>query len=812
MALVPGLRGGLQERPEGERNTGRVGLQTDGVPRMPKLHAQAAPIETYTRPVAIPKDDNAQRLISALSTLNPALLRFGEAMKTESKDEHAETNAKLATMSMGDVTNELKSNPEGPLSLALRKEKGQELFAAKLAQNTVLKAQEEWAAGPKDGVDANAFVRERVDAVLKEHGGAGKERFTNEFLRLTTPGFATILNGQLKHNVQKADADLQQGALALIERTASNGIAEGKKPAEIVANIRAEMRGNKALAGRDMAWQEGEMLNMAVRYAEQGNTEMVTALVNSKGDNGISLLSNREHGSKATKLLELADNKRREKNRESGYETMDRLDEASRNGTLADAEVDRLVKERPGLMSDERAISLKARNKAEVDKRLNEQQKLFRESANREAADLSEVRNRDARLSAVNSGRLHQLGRASQFKEDGTIEELDAETNKEKAIKQWLEVSAKTGERNGETPDQRFERELPVVRQNGMVHPELKSTMQRGIRTISAVTTTGDTLPGAFTEGYKRYSEMRTKAPELLNSHLSKEERENWETVRVMVEDIGMDPSKAALQYNTMIKDPVKFRELLGEGTRQDLLTSIDREFSGATNKGHILQQVHKRAFVFAGAGLSPKDAGKRAVDEYKRTHTQINGHYIDVSDRALPPDFADLAKTQIDEYVRKHGKTERLDPSDITLEPVSGGAGAWVLRNTHTGDILDNKDDSLVTIGTLMKIKTAREDAAKAEIARKQEELRVRLSGTPDPGKDTRQLPVSRVGETLGEIKQAREEGLKSYPERAREMAKQPSGMKSIIDTVFSGNATEAEVPEAIPPGGRYRDIVRGN
>ena len=217
-----------------------------------------------------------------------------------------------------------------------------------------------------------------------------------------------------------------------------------------------------------------------------------------------------------------------------------------------------------------------------------------------------------------------------------------------------------------------------------------------------------------------------------------------------------------------------------------------------------ILLAIHKRSFVFAGAGLSPKDAIKRATDEYKRTHQQINGHYLDLSDRALPSDFAELAKAHISEYVRKHGKREYLDEGDVALEPALEGAGAWVLRNVHTGDILDDPSDRVVTLDTLTKIRTAREDVAKAAIARKQGELQVRLSGTPDPGKDTRKLPVSRVGETLGDIKQAREEGLKSYPERAREMAKQPSGMKAIADTIFSGNATEAEVPPAVPQGGR--------
>lgn len=724
MALVPGLRGGLQEKPDLERNTGRVGLQTDGVPRMPKLRPTASPIETYTRPPALPRDNDAERLIGALSSLNPALLQLGAAVKDEQKDKHAAQNAWLASHTAEEARKEVRDNPNGELATALREEKGQELFAAKMAQDDVTQWQQEWATGAKDGMDVEEFLRQRVDARLKEHGGTG-QRFTNEYLRLITPGVNTIRNGQLKHNVQKAEETMAQATSALLERTIANGVSEGKKPDDIATAVRAEITGNKLLAGRDVSWQEGELLNIAKRYAEQGDVPVVNALVNSKGTNGFSLLQNREHGSAATKLVELADTKLREKNRQAGYETMDRLDRASRDGTLDPAEVDRVVQEQPGLMSAERAIALKARAHAEIEKRLDEQQRLFRERANREAADRSDIRNRDARVSALNDGTLHRLGPATQYKEDGTTKEIDAEKNKEAAVEQWLEISTKTAERNGENPDQRFERELPVFRQNGVVHPEWKSTMSRGIKTISAVTTTGDKLPGAFTEGYKRYTELRTKAPELLTAHLSKEERENWETVRVMVEEVGMDPSKAALQFNTMIKDPVKFRELLGEGTRQDILQSVDREFGGATNKGHILQQVHKRAFVFAGAGLSPKDATKRAVEEYKRTHTQINGHYLDTSDRAVPPDFAELAKAHIDEYVRKHGKREKLDADDITLEPASGGTGGWVLRNTHTGDILDDPNDRLVTTATLMKIKAAREDAAKAALTTRADKRR---------------------------------------------------------------------------------------
>lgn len=366
MTLVPSLRGGLQERPEaGSRNTGRVMVTEDGVPRNQRLRPQAGPIETYSRPAALPKDNDAERLMAALVPLNSALLGFGEAMKDGQKDKHAVQNAWLASHTAEEARKEVRDNPNGELATALREEKGQELFAAKLAQDDVTRWQEEWATGAKDGMDVEEFLRERVDARLKEHGATG-QRFTNEYLRLITPGMNTIRNGQLKHNVQKAEETMAQATSALLERTIANGVSEGRSPDDIAKSVRAEIAGNKLLAGRDVSWQEGEVLNIAKRYAERGDVSVVNALVNSKGTNGFSLLQNREHGLTATKLIELADNKRRERNREAGYETMDRLDKASRDGTLDPAEVDRVVKEQPGLMSDERAIALKARANAEV--------------------------------------------------------------------------------------------------------------------------------------------------------------------------------------------------------------------------------------------------------------------------------------------------------------------------------------------------------------------------------------------------------------------------------------------------------------
>jgi hypothetical protein len=159
MALVPGLRGGLQEKPDLERNTGRVAVTEDGVPRMLKLRPTASPIETYTRPAALPKNNDAERLMAALAPLNSALLGFGEVIKAEQKDKHAGINAKLSTMKADEVRAELRDNPTGELATSLREEKGQELFAAKMAQDDITRWQEEWATGPKDGTDVSPAAR-----------------------------------------------------------------------------------------------------------------------------------------------------------------------------------------------------------------------------------------------------------------------------------------------------------------------------------------------------------------------------------------------------------------------------------------------------------------------------------------------------------------------------------------------------------------------------------------------------------------------------------------------------------------------------
>lgn len=812
MALVPGLRGGLQERPDLERNTGRVGLQTDGVPKNHKLRPQATPIETYTRPPALPKDNDADRLIASLAGLNPALLQLGAALKDEQKDKHAGWNAKIATMKAEDIRRETRDNPNGDLARYLHEEKGQELFAAKLAQDTVTRAQEEWAAGPKEGADVESFIAGRINSVVQEHGGQGRERFTNEFLRLSKPGFDSIRSGQLKHNVETRTAAEQQGAFALIERTIANGVTEGKKPDDIATAVRSEIKGNKDLARLDPTRQETEVLNIATRYAEQGNVELVRALVNSKGANGFSLLENREHSLKATKLLEHANSKLHEKNKEGFYETASKLAADADQGNLNHDELDRLVKERPGLMPESTALSLKRKDVHVREQTMLRQQKQLREDQFRQGAAQSEAQNKFARNRAVTSGALSLLGQTNQLNVDGTSQTVSAEDNRKSAISEFFEDSGKVALRDGETPEQTFDRELAVMRQNGFASPAMRDAMQRGIQSISAVTAPGDKVPESFAEGYRLYTQMKAKAPGLLNAHLSNDEQEKWGLVHTLVEKVGMDPNRAAAHFNLLQKEPEKLNDLLKGPSRHDLSEAVRREFGANTNVGAIERNVQARAAVLTAAGVNPKSAIKSAIEEFKGKNVKINGWYVDATDRELPPDFGEMVDGMIANYAVKHGRREAIDASDITIVPASSGHGVWRLVDKNTGRPLMNPEDSTFTSSTLARLKADREEAKMKAIMAKQQEYQQRVSGTPDPGKDTRQLPVSRIGETIDEIVQAREEGLKNAPERARQMAKEPSVMGEIVQSIFSGNATEAQVPEALPPGGRYRDIVRGN
>ena len=712
MTRVPGLTPFSEDRPDVDRKRpGRVPVR-DQIREAPELRPTARPLDTYAH-VQTVKDDNLDDVVNAFSALNPALLRFGSAVQEDRNKLDPEVNTILSTAPTVDAA---LQHPK--VAGALSNAKHQELLAARVARETVDMATQEWATANREGLDVEEFIRQKKVDVLGKYGGEGRDYFTNEFLRLVEPGLHGIRQGQAKYNVDRVNEEKAQGAASLISLTIDNGRREGQKPEEIAAAVYGEITGNAILAKLDPGQQKGEVMNAALKYAEAGDVDLVKALVSTKGPNGLSLLEDREHGHKAVQLLEKADTERRRKAREEGFDANLAHFEAARSGSLDKEALLAEHKANPGRMTDEYVQRLIAVNDSEIEKRLELAQKIQRESAMREAADRNATALRSERRAAVQSGQLHSLGGATVVKENGETQEIDAEKNIQLAVDEWLTDSDKLAQAKQESPQQRFSRELPVVLENGIVHPGWKRTLGMGYRAAAQATISGgmEKAPQALREGLAMYNDLKDKAPHLLGDLLGAEAEKFYDYMNVATSEMEMGLDQAMVATLKLTRDRDALGKMNTSGTVDNIRREAQRAAGGKLNQSYVMDETKERATVFAGLGNSTDDAIRMARESVERTHVDINGHYIPRHDKRLPPDFKELVEERLKIYAHKHGKAEGVDWDDLTIQPSTNGTGAWEIVYTN-GLRVDDRKDGTFTLNDLRVMKQNNEALARQAV-----------------------------------------------------------------------------------------------
>lgn len=715
MAKVPGLSPIDQDRPDVRRaRPGRVPVR-DQIREAPELRPTARPLDTFVRvrPVA---DNNLEQLSQALSGLNPSLLRFADAFASDRQNEtvDADWNARLAGYKS---TGEALADPE--VAAGLSNAKHQELLAARVARETVDMATQEWASANREGLDVEEFIRQKKVDVLGKYGGEGRDYFTNEFLRLVEPGFNGIRQGQAKYNVERVNEEKAQGAASLLSLTIDNGRREGRKPEEIATAVYGEITGNAILAKLDPGQQKGEVMNAALKYAEAGDVDLVKALVSTKGPNGLSLLEDREHGHKAVQLLEKADTAFREKNKKNGFDANLSFVEKAKQGALDKEELLAAHKANPGQMTDSFVTSLITTNDLEVERRLDAVQKLERDRVLRENADRNETAIRSENRAAVQSGRLSSLGGATVVNADGTSRWLPAEERQKKAAEEWLEDSDKVAQANAETPQQRFARELPVVMENGIVHPGWKNTLAMGYRAAAQATISGgvEKAPRALIEGMAIYNDLKDKAPHLIRDLVGVEASKFYDYVSVATSEMQMGLDQAMVATLKLTRDTEAFSKMNLSGTVEQIRREAQKVSGGALNQSYVMDEIKERATIYAGLGNSTDDAVRMARESIERTHVNINGHYIPAHDKRLPPNFTDLVQERLKAYVEKHGKAEGVDSFDeLTIQPSTNGTGAWEIV-LKSGIRVDDRADGTFTLQDLYTMKAEGEAKARQKI-----------------------------------------------------------------------------------------------
>ena len=231
----------------------------------------------------------------------------------------------------------------------------------------------------------------------------------------------------------------------------------------------------------------------------------------------------------------------------------------------------------------------------------------------------------------------------------------------------------------GRTPEDAFAQKMQVLGNNGATYKPWSRVMEAGTAAIFQSVRTARkpgeeiALPANAADGYALWKQMNATNENVLQMHVS--ERTNdlyW--LASLAERQGRDPAQALILAATA-QASTPFGTLSDE-----MVVKNDDWFMEGENAQEIGALIAGTARLAVGAGLAnPEQAIKDASRQIKASHRKVNGSWIDIRNRAIPPTFDLDAERVIEEWMISHGETSGVPRSRLTLVPAQSGSGWWV-------------------------------------------------------------------------------------------------------------------------------------
>ena len=722
MALQAGLTPFREDTPEPQRARQTRDLQDPDI-RAPALTPQAQAVSTFARAMQTPQDDNAQRLAQALAGVNPSLQRFAATMAEEGKDDvSSSVQAKILKVG-GDpkkVEELMASDPEmqSGLGKAAASRRLGQLLAAQAVNEAKTKYQNDF---DRVNGDLGSLTAETVKPYLEKFGH--DPVFRKQFVDDVTPGVAALRNADAQTKAQDAYTRTQDDQSKIFLGIVSKAQDSGKDLKATAADVVKEFYGNEKILRMPYTDQQKALVPVIRALAEQGKYDVVQALADTER-NGEKLLDNPTVGPSVAQAVTHARSQR---------------DKLTKDATVADRQSD-YAKFQNGEATPEdekRILELARKKDGSIDEGTanawvqtnRNQREAAQEAARKEAARvqlMDRLNSQEAQLSsmgveAVRGGKVFSLPQVTVLNKKGEEETLGGDKFRERAFSDFEEWSTQYAQQKGESWDQTVLREAPIYAQNGYAPKKWKDTLSQGGASIAASALSGEAPPEAAQRGYAMYKLLHANNARLLNDLVPKDQRDFFEAWRVGEEDAGLPAQKALLHAAETNADPNNRLKRLSSVTTREIKDRVGqlggglRSFFGGPsspeNTGEMGVTVQRLAEFYAGFGLGAEKAVERAVQRIRDTHVQVNGSWIDASDRRIPPGFPELAGDVLAQYAEKHGKAEGLGASDLTVR--SMGGSAWRIVRRKDGVPVDDPRDGLFVTNDLLRARAARQDAA---------------------------------------------------------------------------------------------------
>lgn len=742
MASVNGLRPFEDDIGQTTRNTGRV-VTNDDVTRMPTLRPTASPTNTYARPAQDPINNDTARLSEALSGLNPALARFAQvSLPDQAQKTTTSINAKL-TATGGDkvkIDDLMANDPE--VRTEVGKAAANAFNGKAMGARAVQEITSKYQGGDfdKQNGDVHALISEGLKPYLDQYGS--NEHFRKTFVDSVTPQLESIRAGHAQQKAGQAYQEKQQGLSDVFLNTVKNGEASGQTPVVQAESVFKEFYGNKTFLGMPYQDQMKALGTVVQHLANEGKYDVVKAigeLDRSSPEAGHigKLLDNNIVGQSVATAMIHAKSIRDKANHDGNVDTRQGLFDKFHSGSATPEDIAaarKYAKDNPGALGESQLQGWIAHNDTK-------QSALKAKAATQAAADAldAKLNGQEAAITntgveAMKQGRLFSLPQVTTLKKDGSEDTLTPTKFRDRAVEDFQKWSTSYSQRAGETWDQKVMREMPIYQQNGVVPQEWKDTFANGGASISAAVTHGGDLPESAQKAYSMYKLMRSNNAQMLRDLVPKDHREVYEAWRVGEEELGIDPKKAVVMAQEIAKDPTGHLNRAANASVKAVHDTAASNFNGmlptwlggdisTQNGAEVSDKIARSAEWYARMGLSTDKAIKLATDRVKSTHVNVNGWWIDASDKRLPPDFPKLATARLNDYAARYGKAEGVSASDLTIREIGNGSGAWRIVRKQDGVPVDQFLPTAFTTSDLQS------DLAKSKDVKDQETLK-RMQG----------------------------------------------------------------------------------
>jgi len=547
---------------------------------------------------------------------------------------------------------------------------------------------------------------------------------------------------QNKYQTQAKVEDRQQGVFERFQGTIDVLLNENKTPEQIQAAVRSMYEGNKLGLKVGFDQQDAELIRVAKVYASQGKYDLVKALLQEDrvGEDGTklgSIASKGKYAGDVRTILEMAEAENRQANSRSSLDSKLAMREAADKGQLDPKALIEDAKKNPGKYSDEHVQSLINLNKAvqeghkEEIRKLGERAELMRQSDDSRNEALIDG------LKAGDAGFLSMIRPTTVLNEKGERVELTANDRRKAVVDRFLQDQDKAVEAGQKTAEQAFKDKTLWFSKNGIENPQWKTLLAAGAMTPSGTFMPKGHLPPALESVLATYMELKTKAPALVHRHLSKQDEQFYEAMRISTTTMGMTKEQGYGFALALIQNGEDGDNVLTKQVYDSVAAKIgdpgDKHWggSGARNSAQVKQDMLDMAKLYIRAGLNEDDAIREAETRFEAANTVVNGWWVPTTQKDVPfplpngqwgqKPFKDMAEAHIKSWADANQKwltAAEINPSNISLRPIATNSNRYVLVGKNGIPIVDANGAMIETsVADMVKraTETAKADREKA-------------------------------------------------------------------------------------------------